>query len=73
MTKFEKIAKILADNRGIDISIIKEDTSFSELKLDSLDVVDLLMTLEDEFGVEIEMNANIKTISDVVACIESTK
>lgn len=73
MTTFEKIAKILADNRGIDISIIKEDTSFSELKLDSLDVVDLLMTLEDEFGVEIEMNANIKTISDVVACIESTK
>lgn len=70
---FEKTAKILADYREIDPSEITMETKFEEIGLDSLDMVDLVMLLEEEFGVEIEIRENIKTVSDLVSLIESLK
>ena len=52
----EKVIAILADYNGADASTIKPETTFAELSLDSLDVAELVMSLEDEFGVTIEMN-----------------
>ena len=68
---FEKLAEILADYKGIDVADIKMETSFADLGFDSLDTVDLLMSLEDEFGVEVEMDPNIKTVADVVEIIKN--
>lgn len=68
---FEKVAQIIAENRGIEADTIKLETGFEELGFDSLDVVELTMTLEDELGVAIEVNDKIKTVGDVVRYIDS--
>jgi len=70
---FEKVAKILADYRELDVAEIKPETSFEEIGLDSLDLVDLVMLMEEEFGIEIEIEGNIKNVGDLVAQIESIK
>jgi acyl carrier protein len=70
---FEKVAKILADYREMDVTEIKPETSFEEIGLDSLDLVDLVMLMEEEFGIEIEIQGNIKNVGDLVAQIESIK
>lgn len=67
----EKIIAILAEYKGCDASEINPNTSFNELGLDSLDVVDLVMSIEEAFGVSIEMNEKIKTVADVAAIIDA--
>ena len=67
---FDKIAEMLAEHLEIDKSAIKPDSTFEGLELDSLDTVELVMTLEDEFGVSIEMDPSIKKVSDLVLLVE---
>ena len=50
---FDSIARIISERTGCDISAIKPESTFSELGIDSLDTVELLMNLEDEIGIEI--------------------
>lgn len=69
----EKVAAILSAQFEIDADKITMDTDFVEdLNADSLDVVDMLMSLEDEFDVEIpdEEIENIHTVGDLVSYIE---
>ena len=64
---------ILAAQFEVDADSITADTNFAEeLNADSLDVVDMLMSLEDEFDVEIpdEEIENIQTVGDLVSFIE---
>ncbi|MDY3926388.1 acyl carrier protein [Anaerotignum sp.] len=69
---FEKIAAMLAEKLECDAADIKLETEFGTLGIDSLDVMELLMNLEDEFGTEIEMGENkINTVGDLVKLIES--
>lgn len=69
---FEKIAKMLAEKLECDAADIKLETEFGTLGIDSLDVMELLMNLEEEFGTEIEMGENkINTVGDLVKLIES--
>lgn len=70
---FEKVAKILADYREMDTAEITLETNFEEIGLDSLDLVDLVMMMEEEFGIEIEITGNIKKVSDLVELIEGLK
>ena len=69
---FEKIASILAEQFGIEQDEITMDTSFEDLGADSLDVVELTMALEEEFGVTIadEELPNMKTVGDLVKYLE---
>ncbi len=67
---FEKVAAALAEKAGIEVSAITPETTFQQLKLDSLDTVDVLMSLEDEFGIRLEISENMKCVGDVVAHIE---
>lgn len=67
---FEKVAAALAEKTGLDVSDIKPETSFQDLKLDSLDTVDVLMTLEDVFNVQLEMSTELKCVGDVVTQID---
>ncbi|PWL81265.1 MAG: acyl carrier protein [Clostridia bacterium] len=69
----EKVAAILSAQFEVDADKITMDTDFVEdLNADSLDVVDMLMSLEDEFDVEIpdEEIENIHTVGDLVSYIE---
>ena len=70
---FEKVAKILADYKDMDVSEITMDSSFTDLKLDSLDTVEIIMNLEDEFGVSLEMSEDLKTVGDIVALLDEAK
>ena len=70
---FEKVAALLADNKGIDVNTITMDSSFAELELDSLDVADLVMQIEDELGVSIELDQSVTTMKDLIAKIEEAK
>jgi len=70
---FEKIRDILASQLDVDADIIKPETDIAEdLGADSLDVVELLTSLEDEFGIVIPQDSvqNVKTVGDLVELIE---
>ena len=71
---FEKVKEILAEQLDADPDEMTMDTTIAEeLDADSLDVVELLMSIEDEFDVEIpdEEIENLKTIGDVVEYIQN--
>ena len=72
----EKVKEIIANQLSIDVKKLTEKTNIAEeLGADSLDVVEILMALEEEFEVSIPDEAipNIKTIEDIVKFIESQK
>lgn len=70
---FETIAKIISERTGCDVSAVKPESTFVELGIDSLDTVELLMSLEDEIGMEIELDQKVTTVDDLVKFVESKK
>lgn len=74
MDIMEKVKNLIADQLDVaDKDSITEGSSITDdLGADSLDVVDLVMALEDEFGVEIPEDEveNIKTVGDIIKYIE---
>ena len=71
---FEKVRDILCDQLDYDEEKVTMDSSIiDDLGADSLDVVDLVMSLEEEFDIEIpdEEIENVKTVGDMVRFIES--
>ena len=72
----EKVKEIVAESLNVEESTLSETTSFKEdLGADSLDLFELTMALEDEYGIEIpsEDLEQITTVGDVVKYIESHK
>ena len=70
---FEKIRAILAEQLDIDEDRITMDSNLAEyFDADSLDVVDVIMSLEDEFGIEVpdEDIEDLHTVDDVVRFVE---
>jgi acyl carrier protein len=66
---FEKIKGVIVEQLGVDEDDVAEDASFvDDLGADSLDIVELVMALEEEFGVSIpdEQAEKIKTVGDAV-------
>jgi acyl carrier protein len=74
MTTFEKIRKIIADELEIDDieSITMETSIMGDLEADSLDAVEVMMGIEDEFDIEIpdEDAENFKNIGDIAKYVE---
>ncbi len=68
----EKVKSIIADQLEIEMDKLTIETTFEEIDADSLDIVELVMTLEEEFDLEIsdEEIENIKSVGDVVKYIE---
>ena len=70
---FEKVQAIIANELGIAKEEITLESRLAEdLGADSLDAVELIMALEDEFGVEVNDDdaQGIKTVGDIVALVE---
>jgi acyl carrier protein len=70
MSTFDRVVKILAEY-DVETDDLNNDTTFESIGLDSLAVVEILMSCEDEFGVEIELEENPKTIGEFVSMLES--
>ena len=71
---FNKIKDMIADNFDVDKYKITEDTNFmNDLDADSIDLVEFILQLEDEFGAEIpdDEAEKIKTIGDAVSYIKA--
>lgn len=69
----EKVIEAVAELTGKETSEINEETKFADLGIDSLDITELAMNLEEEFDVELKVDASIATIDDLVKKIESEK
>ena len=69
----EKVKEIVAEGLDVNAADLTEETTFESLGADSLDL--MVMTFEDEFGVEIDTEAigDLKTIGSVVTYIEGLK
>ena len=70
---FEKVAEVASDVLGIDAADITEKTTFDDLDADSLDRIQLVTAMEDEFDVEIadDKLESISCVADAIEAIES--
>ena len=68
---FEKLRDLLADHLEMEASEITEATTFEDLGVDSLDVAEIMMEVEDEFGIEIAVAEAGKSVAELVAYIDS--
>ncbi len=76
MNTFEKVASLIANQLGIEESRVTENSEIiKDLGADSLDVVEMLMGLEEEYGITISEDdaANLKTVGDIVKLIDANK
>lgn len=70
----DKVKSVIVEQLNVDEDVVTEDASFiDDLGADSLDIVELVMALEEEFGISIpdEQAESIKNVGDAIAFIEA--
>lgn len=76
MSTFEKACGIISEQLGLSADFdFSEETTWEEINADSLDLVEIVMSIEDEFQIEIDDDAvsSMRNMGDLVAFIEGTK
>ena len=76
MDTMEKVVTLLSEQLGVDKDTINAGSDVvKDLGADSIDVVQLLMAMEDEFGVMVTEDdaGNLKTVGDIVSLIDNRK
>ena len=70
---FNSIKRMIVDQLGVDEDTITEDSSFVDLNADSLDMVELVMAMEQEFDIEIpdDVAEKVVTVKDAVEYIQN--
>ncbi len=73
MSVENKVKEIISDQLEVALDKLTAETTFEDIDADSLDVVELVMALEEEFDLEISDQEieNVKSVGDVVKYIES--
>jgi len=66
----KRIIELLAEEYDMDPKTLSPESNFEDMSFDSLDVAEMVMTLEDDYKVSIEMSSDIKTIGDMAKHIE---
>ena len=66
----ETIARIIAAQKGIAPSSVTADSRMEDLGIDSLDAVDILMALEDEFSIKLNLRRRVATVAELLAVVE---
>ena len=71
----DRVKKIVVEHLGIEAHKVTDDASFIDLGADSLDIVELVMAFEEEFGIEIPDDASekIATVEDAITYIDKHK
>ncbi|NMM62098.1 acyl carrier protein [Clostridium sp. P21] len=67
---FEKIKKIIEEQLGIEQNKIMMNTSFKELEMDSLEFFQIIIEIEEQFGLQIEDAEAITTVAEAVKFVE---
>ena len=67
---FDRIVEIICGKLDIDSDQIDMDSTFESLKIDSLDLVEIVLDVEDEFGIELDEADDLKSVGDLVKFIE---
>jgi|GEM_PF-935580 hypothetical protein len=69
----EELIKLASDNLNIDFTDMDMSTKLSELDVDSIDMLDFIMVIEDKYNIEFEEDEldEIETLSDIAELIES--
>ena len=76
MALFDEVKAVVVEQLNVNEGEVKPESKFvDDLGADSLDIVELIMAFEEEFGIEIpdEAAEKIKTVQDVVSYIEQNK
>ena len=71
MQNFERIRAIVHDVTGIPDELITAESTPTQLKMDSLDLTEVIMEIEEEFDILVENEENIHSVGDLVECVES--
>lgn len=70
----ERVMKIVAEQLNVSEDTVRPEASFvDDLDADSLDIVELVMAFEEEFGIEIEEDADIKTVQGAIDYIKNNQ
>lgn len=69
----DKITQILRDYKSDESLTVTEGSTFEEMELDSLDLVQLVMDVEEAFGVTITLDSPIKTVAELMEVIKNAK
>ncbi|VUW91859.1 Acyl carrier protein [Streptococcus constellatus] len=69
---YERIVEIIQESRGKEFQVSQTLSLKDDLQADSVDLMEFILTVEDEFGIEIsdEDIDNLKNVSDIVACVQ---
>ena len=73
MSTIETVKEILSDTLGIEDAKITDDVKFSDLDIDSLDMIELVSEVEDKFDVELVDVQGIETPAQLAAYLESSQ
>jgi acyl carrier protein len=67
-----RVLRIIADNQRKDVSLVTIDSSFDELGIDSMDAVNIVFALENEFNINVpdEEMKNIRSVRDIVEGVQ---
>ena len=68
---FDKIADIIAEKLDVDRATIKPESNFTDMEVDSLYMVEIMLSIEDEFGVTIEDASDMKCVDDLCKFVEA--
>lgn len=70
---FEEIREVVSEQLGVDESEVTMDTTFEYLGADSLDLFQVVIEIEEKFGIQLEDAESIKSIKDAVDYVEKKK
>lgn len=70
---FEEIREVICEQLEIEKEDVKLETTFEELGADSLDLFQIVIELEEKYGIQIEEVEGLKTIQDAVKYVEDHK
>lgn len=73
MNTFEVVQKVIAEQAGIEAGEIKIESTLEELKLDSLDMFQIMSDIEDELDITLETDDKVETVKEFVDMIEAAK
>ncbi|MBR6134869.1 MAG: acyl carrier protein [Clostridia bacterium] len=69
--ELQAIQEIISEYLDIDPSTITETTSFKDMEIDSIDMMDIIMNIEDKFDIKIDDTQGLETVGDLIKMIQT--